>query len=178
MIIQETHSSKEIEQIWRNEWGGEAIFSHGTNQARGIAVFMTKKLHSTVRNVFVGNDGRTILFDLEECDQTVSIMAIYAPNNDCPNYFINIGELLKERSEHKIIIGDFNLTLDIDLDRKNTYCNNNRALNELKSIMEQFYLNDVWRIQNPDSRQYSWYKRGDLYKASRIDLALVSAGMD
>ena len=178
LIVQETHSSSEFEQVWKNEWGGEAIFSHGTNQARGIAVFMTKKMYSSVRKVFIGSDGRTILFDLEECDQIVTIVAIYAPNNDCPNYFTDIGKLLKERSEHKIIIGDFNLTLDVELDRKNTYCNNNKALNELESIMEQYYLKDIWRVHNPELRQYSWYKRGDLYKASRIDLALVSAGLD
>ena len=36
----------------------------------------------------------------------------------------------------------------------------------------------IWRIRNPGKQEFSWFKRGDLYKASRIDLALVSGGLD
>ena len=43
---------------------------------------------------------------------------------------------------------------------------------------ERRLLKDVWRVQNPDDREYSWRKRGNLQKASRIDLALTSAGLD
>ena len=41
-----------------------------------------------------------------------------------------------------------------------------------------FCLKDVWRIQNPDKRQYSWLKGNNRNIASRIDFALVSAGLD
>ena len=49
----------------------------------------------------------------------------------------------------------------------------------LKDIMDQFYLRDIWRIQNPTSREFSW-KKAKTYpiKASRIDFALVSGGVD
>ena len=30
LIMQETHSTPEIENVWENEWGGKTIFSHGT----------------------------------------------------------------------------------------------------------------------------------------------------
>ena len=76
------------------------------------------------------------------------------------------------------MLGDFNLTLDVDMDRLNTYCNNNLAKQKVQDRMEEFYLKDVWRIQNPDRREYSWIKEGNLRKASRIDFALVSAGLD
>ena len=83
--------------------------------------------------------------------------------------------MLRERSEHKILIGDFNLTLDVDLDRYNTYCNNNRSKEELENLIEQFQLIDVWRSRNPDKREYSWMKNTMAEsKASRIDFALAS----
>ena len=44
--------------------------------------------------------------------------------------------------------------------------------------MEEYYLRDIWRIQNPEAREYSWFKTGNLNKASRIDFALVSGGLD
>ena len=34
LILQETHSTKEVESIWESEWGGKVIFNHGTGMAR------------------------------------------------------------------------------------------------------------------------------------------------
>ena len=178
LIMQETHSNTECEKIWEAEWGGKIIFSHGTNQSRGIAAFIDKATYAKVENIFTGDDGRTLIFDLKENGRIVTFVAIYAPNEDNPRYFESLREKLKERSENKILIGDFNLTLDVDMDRYNTYNNNNRAKAVVEEIMEEFYLNDVWRIRNPEKREYSWRKSGQTQKASRIDLALTSQGMD
>ena len=91
----------------------------------------------------------------------------------------NLTELLKSRQEHKIIIGDFNLTLDVDMDRLNTYCNNNNAKEEVINMMDQFYLKDVWRVRNLEKREYSWTKKSQgERKASRIDNTLISGGLD
>ena len=176
LILQETHSIKDTEQCWKNEWGGKCIFSHGTSAARGIAVFYNVKLN--VKNIITGEDGRFIIFDVESYDQLITVVAIYAPNQDSPTFFTGIREKLKERGENKIIVGDFNLTLNVELDRKNTYCNNNKAKEEVENIMDEFCLRDTWRVQNEQTREYSWFKAGDLTKASRIDFALVSGGLD
>ena len=45
-------------------------------------------------------------------------------------------------------------------------------------MMEEFTLYEVWRLQNPSKKEFSWFKRGNITKASRIDLTLVSAGLD
>ena len=178
LILQETHGSMECETIWESEWGGDAIFNHGTTNARGIAIFMVKGMKKLVSNISKSEDGRQIIFDFQEKDKIITIAAIYAPNTDTPNFFKQLALSLKERSEHKIVIGDFNLTMDVDLDRKNTYHNNNNAKDELEDMMDEYCLKDVWRIQNPDKREYSWFKSGNVQKASRLDFALISAGLD
>ena len=181
LIIQETHSKVENEKIWESEWGGRAIYSHGTPAARGIAVFLKKEIFPNVGEIFIGNDGRVIMFNIREKDMNITIVALYAPNKDSPLFFSQIEEQLKERSEHKIVIGDFNLTLDVELDRKNTYCNNNKALQEVENIMDHYLLKDIWRIRYKEKREYSWFKKDRTTgerKASRIDLALVSGGLD
>ena len=38
ILLQETHSKKEDELMWKNEWGAQILFSHGTSQSRGVAV--------------------------------------------------------------------------------------------------------------------------------------------
>ena len=177
LIIQETHSCTDNEQYWTNEWGGKAIFSHGTTAARGIAIFTSKVLFSKMKNIYTDMDGRTIILDLEQNGTKISIAAIYAPNQDTPAYFTNIRNLMSGRHEHKIIVGDFNLAMDAEMDRLNTYCNNNKARDEVLNMADEFCLKDIWRIQHIDSKIFSW-KCGNNNKASRIDFALVSGGLD
>ena len=147
LILQETHSEKDCEEIWKNEWGGFCFFSHGNSQSRGIGVFITKKLQDNVSNILQDDDGRLVIFDLEQNEQKVSIAAIYAPNRDTPIYFKNLQDILKTRSEHKIIVGDFNLVLDIETDRLNTYHNNNNSKEVIEDLMEQFSLKRY--MENP-----------------------------
>ena len=181
MVLIETHSQPEHEVIWQNEWGGKAYYAHGTSQARGLAIFTSKTISEKIANMFIDIEGRLIVFDLEEMGQWVTIAAVYAPNKDCPSFFSKLAELLRLRHENKIIIGDFNLTMDVDIDRKNTYCNNNLARDEILNLMDEFSLRETWRERNEQKREYSWIKKivtGEERKASRIDFTLVSAGLD
>ena len=178
LILVETHSSVETEKIWENEWGGKAIFCHGTTSSRGTAIFTSKEHYQNIHNIYTGEDGRTIIIDYHRNDQKVSIAAIYAPNQDSPRFFEDLAVRLRGRHENKIIIGDYNLVLDVDHDRLNTYHNNNKAKEQVEDMADEFCLKDLWRIRNQDKREYSWFKTGNLNKASRIDLALISAGLD
>ena len=181
LILQETHSTPDCEEIWENEWGGKAIFSHGTSLARGVAILTSKEIYSIMSNIYIDLEGRYIIVDVMENDTKITLVALYAPNTDDPLFFQQIAKLLRDREEKKILIGDYNLTLDVEMDRLNTYCNNSRSLQEVENMMEEFCLRDIWRDRNPNERQYSWIKntvRGQDRKASRIDFALISGGLD
>ena len=176
LVLQETHSSVNMVNLWKNEWGGDVYFSHGSTNSRGVAVFLKKGFE--IHNVLNDEDGRLIIFDIIENSVEITIAVVYAPNSDTPSFFTYLSSLLRNRCHNKIVIGDFNLVFDIDLDRLNTYNNNNRAREELLNIVEEFILKDVWRIQNETKKEFSWIKAGDSFKRSRIDFALVSAGLD
>ena len=112
LIMQETHGEFQKEKVWTNEWGGSAFFAHGTSASKGIAMFIAKQYSQNVSQVYKDNDGRTLIVDLVINELEITIAAIYAPNEDSPCLFFKIRhQLLKERHENKIIIGDFNLTL-------------------------------------------------------------------
>ena len=181
LILQETHSSPQIENIWENEWGGKAIYAHGTSQARGIAILLSRKCQFTTSNILRDINGRYVIVDITEDEQTVTLVVVYAPNEDNPQFFRKISQELESRSEQKIIVGDFNLTLDVGIDRLNTYHNNNLARDEVLNMMEQYCLVEIWRIRNEEKKEYSWIKtteRTQPRKASRIDFMLISAGLD
>ena len=178
LILVETHSSTKIENLWENEWGGKIYYSNGTTAARGVMVLVRKNLPFTIQNVETEDTGRLVILDIIGAKE-ISLAAIYAPNEDSPSFFENLEQKLKYRKENRIIIGDFNLTLDVERDRQNTYCNNNKAKETIENMMDHFFLKDIWRIQNEDKKEFSWIKKGSYpSKASRIDFALVSGGLD
>ena len=179
LIMQETHSSEECHKLWENEWGGKAIMSHGDSKSRGVAIFIKRKTDISVKNIEIDTAGRYLICDVHENTSVVTIIALYGPNKDSPNFFDELGKKLQERSEKKILIGDFKLVLDVDLDRLNTYHNNQKAKEKILDIMEQYSLKDVWRVRNPMRREFLWTKK-DISgrKASRIDFALIFAGLD
>ena len=38
IMLQETHSTPNSELVWEREWGSKIYFSHGANNARGVAI--------------------------------------------------------------------------------------------------------------------------------------------
>ena len=39
-LLQETYCTTKNENIWKNEWGGQILFSNGSNHARGVAILI------------------------------------------------------------------------------------------------------------------------------------------
>ena len=79
LIIQETHSTPDVETVWQNEWGGKVIFAHGTNAARGIALFCRNELYEKITVIEKDQDGRYLIIDLKESESIITIIALYAP---------------------------------------------------------------------------------------------------
>ena len=98
LVLQETHSSAKDEKVWENEWGGKAIYAHGTTAARGIAIFTSKEIYSRLCNIVKCIEGRYIIVDIKEEDKIITLVALYAPNEDNPLFFTNIQTLLRERT--------------------------------------------------------------------------------
>ena len=179
LCLQETHSSKEIESVWENEWGGKILFSHGTTAARGVAILMSKQIFQNINNVYLDEDGRVIICDLVQDETKITLVNIYAPNQDTPSFFSKIADMLSERHEHKIVLGDFNLVLDVELDRENTYNNNNKAKEEIENMCNQYCMTDLWRVIHQSKREFSWMKKNSKpLMASRIDFVLITGGID
>ena len=44
VCLQETHSDKKKEKIWRNEWAGNIYFSHGETNAKGVCIMFKPRI--------------------------------------------------------------------------------------------------------------------------------------
>ena len=118
LCLQETHSCKEDEEIWTNEWGGRVIYSHGETNARGVAILFKRNLDVDVSQIYSDPCGRKVSCNVLSEETSFSLVAIYAPNKESPGFFTDVIHNEDNLSVKKIVIGDFNLVLNPKLDSK------------------------------------------------------------
>ena len=179
-LLQETHSEKATENIWRSEWGGPALFSHGSSSARGVAILFRKGFHCNISNIMTDFEGRFIGCNITTLNGlSFCLCNVYGPNEDKPAFFDAISQNICELNPEKIIMGDYNVVLNTKLDRYQSTANNKKSFRSLVQLMSDYSLEDVWRNRNPGEIWYSWQRYSkSKNEASRIDFALTTKGIE
>ena len=81
-FLQETYSEPKDELIWKSEWGGEMLFSHGTNRHKGGCILLNLSTSNLlIESQYSDVDGRIVLVNISFNSTKVSLWNIYAPNN-------------------------------------------------------------------------------------------------
>ena len=89
-FLQETYSSKEVENIWRKQWKGDMFFSHGSSHSRGVLILVRDQLDFKLLSSRVDDQGRYILLhDAMIQDTPFLLINIYAPNVPSKVNFLN-----------------------------------------------------------------------------------------
>ncbi|KAL9967827.1 hypothetical protein ACROYT_G026124 [Oculina patagonica] len=104
---------------------------------------------------------------------------MYAPNKvqeQC-RFFDNLNKAIENfvvDKENKIIIGgDFNVTLDSDLDCAGGNPSNKDSIKDIRDVCLDFDLVDIWRIRNPDTKRFTWRQKKPFIQR-RLDYWLIS----
>ena len=178
IFLQETHSSKAIEKIWRNEWGARVIFDHGTSNSKGVAILINKALDVKIIQSTRSGQGRYIITKILWDEKEILLVNIYAPNEDSPDFFLQIiNQIQIQKCDLKIVGGDLNVHLQPERDTKG-YKNlsTSAAAGIINEFMEEHSWLDIWRQLFPDSRQFTWSSRRPL-KMSQLDYFLIPSFM-
>lgn len=178
-LLQESHSSSSTEKLWTSEWGGDAFFSHGSPNSKGVAILFDRQTDFKVLSQARDSDGRFLGMDVLVGEQTFTIASIYAPTQDKQRdqleFLEKVDELLSDLQGTGLILGgDFNCILDPKMDRNKSGEATSQASQgclALKSLMEEWSLMDVWRVSHPQEKEYT-FRRGAY--SSRLDYFLIS----
>ena len=81
-FLQETYSTREVENIWKKQWRGDLYFSHGTCHSKGVLVLVKGNLDFSLQKVMTDPEGRyiTCILDAIIQDSRYCLLNIYAPN--------------------------------------------------------------------------------------------------
>ena len=89
-LLQETHSTKEKELVWRSEWGHLVHYAHGTSNSKGVCILFKRKCNYFIHSEVMDPAGRYLILDVN--DQKFTLANVYGPNEDDPGFFHTIIE--------------------------------------------------------------------------------------
>lgn len=174
IFLQETHLKKDMHGKIRAKWIGQVFHSKFPSKARGAAIVRRKNVPFLHKTTIADNEGRFIMVIGEIQSTPITLLNIYGPNRDEPEFFRKTLNLIPDISTTNLILGgDFNLVLDTYLDRSSTQrIPLPKASIFLNTFISNSGLIDIWRILNPSGREYSFHS-GVHNTYSRIDFFLV-----
>ena len=178
VCLQDTHFTPELERYIETQWGYKCIFNSYCSNSRGVAFLFNNNFELKVHTVKKDNQGNLLAIDLSIDDNRVTLINVYGPNSDNPNFFNLIRDTLLELDNlYFIVCGDFNLVLDPVMDTFNYLnINNPQARSKLLEIMNDMNLVDYFRVLNPDKKIYTWHKKNPT-KHGRLDFFLTSENL-
>ena len=181
ICLTDTHFEKSKENIYSAEWGYVSYFSSFSSQKRGVAILFRNNFEFKVKNVHRDHQGNLLILDIEIEDHRLSLAVLYGPNQDNPNFYQNLQRnILQLGNQKMIIVGDWNMLLDPEVDGKNyKHINNPKARLEVLKIITELNLYDIYRCENSESRLFTWKKKlksGDI-QMGRLDFFLISESL-
>lgn len=143
-------------------------------KARGVAILINKNISFQSKEIINDPNGRYIIVAGQLFATPIILVNIYAPNFDDTQFFEKIFSSIPNMDNNLLLIGgDFNLVLDVILDRSsNNSQNPSRSAGVVKNFMNQCGLSDVWRFQYPNTRAYSLFSNAH-HTYTRIDYFLL-----
>ena len=125
VFLQECHTSKDTEHLFKRDWSGPVLFSHGNTQSRGVAILIQENLDfKVIDEIYNSPDGRLLILDVLIQDSNFKLVNLYAPNKEGEqiafyNLVNNVFKKYKLDEEENVIMGgDFNIIFDHLLEKR------------------------------------------------------------
>ena len=159
-FIQETHSTNKNEKLWKNEWGGNLYLTYASSNSTGCGLMFGRGLSFDLIKIQRDINGRFLIVQIKIDTEIFTLVNIYGPNRDNPDFFSNIFETLDNFETDNIILGgDFNFIQDLNIDKygglRNTFIHSRERV---RLFCEENQLVDIWRVRNPTEKKFTWQR--------------------
>ena len=111
-LLQETHLTDAEHAKLTRQWQGQIFYSSFTSQSRGVATLIGKNVPLQVDNIERDKQGRYLILKGSIAGESITLVNVYGPNYDCPQFFQSLFFTFTCPPRELIIGGDLNLVLD------------------------------------------------------------------
>ena len=106
----------------------------------GVCVLFNNNFNFQILKFFSDPEGRFVMVDIKLESKILTLVNIYAPNEEKPTFFQNIlNQLLCFACSEIILGGDFNLVIDVQKDKKG-----GRPVTHKNSLKEIKHIQMYW----------------------------------
>ena len=183
------HNPKDS-SLWGKQWSSDekdSIWSLdvGKTGKKGVAILIHPRFNKRddvkINHTNVDPQGRWVKIVITIGKEKYRIIGVYAPNNGKERITFFQEELHNIIESDNFVAenyvgGDYNCTMDTDLDRFNCISTNNDiGRKDLQHFIKKYQLEDIWRTKYPKHKKYTYF--GD-NKGSRIDYWLTSTSLN
>ena len=174
VFLQETHLTPASAARLNLLWPGRCYHACKNYNSRGTSILMRSNVNHEVIAEEYCPEGNFVILVCKINGNVYTLINIYGPNRDCPEFFADIDRRIDGLPQENIIIGgDFNFVIDFKVDSNYLSQNNPRARNAYVELAEKYSLVDIWRLSNPTKHAYTWKKNNPL-RYGRLDMLFVS----
>jgi exonuclease III len=176
VFLQDIHTLPSDEAVWNLIWRGEIEFSHLNSNTAGLAIAFSNKLDVKVECKTIVLPGRILHLTVEIGGHRFYLINVYCPTDYADKATFHVA--LKTHLNHLdasvpiLLGGDFNCTLNPQLDRTGVNEPHPFPAKTLDSILSRFKLTDVYRSIHPNEPGYTWSRSDGT--AARLDRFYIS----
>ena len=153
MFLQETHSTKQNEIRWIDDFNGQIHYSHSKSNSCSVFIAFFSSIIYTVRKKASDKHRRILIMEALVEDTEFILINLYNANteNDQLTTFSELINLLENfdltKNKQIIFAGDFNLFLDRSLEAKGgNPCLKKQSLSKFLYVKEKLSLCGIWQI--------------------------------
>ena len=159
--LQETFITDKTAKIWQLEWSGEFVYAPGTSNIKGLIILINRNIHCTNLHSFKINDRcMGISFSLDNTHFSFINMYVPSIKEQRVDFINSLPDLTQycEADAHQFVMGDFNMTLNNNLDIINGLHHGQQEISCFKGFLAKYDLFDTWRNHHPILKEYSWIR--------------------
>ena len=163
LFLQETHSTFNDENIWKNDFNVPVFYSHGTSQSCGVLIAYFGNLNFSVNKQVGDKNGRILILDVNIDEIRYVLVNIYNANTEVEQVQVlsKLNELMKNiflGGENRIVLAsEVNVFFNSKLETKGGKPSlKQKSIAKLIELKEEFDLCDIWRIKNPTKKSYTF----------------------
>ena len=159
LFLQETHSTFNDENIWKNDFNVPVCYSHATSQSCGVIIAVFGNLNFLVNKQGGDKNGQILILDLNKNEIRYVLVNIYNTNTEVEQVqaLIELSELMKNINflkENRIVLaGILSVFFDSKLETKGGKSSlKQKSVAKLLQLKEEYDLCDIWRKRNPTKK--------------------------
>ena len=137
--------------VWK-----KIFHANGNQKKAGVVILISNKIDFKTKTITRDKEGHYITIKGSNQEEDITIVNIYAPNIEAPQYIRQVLTAIKgEIDSNTIIVGDFKTPLSpMDRSSKMKINKETQALND---TIDQVYLIDIYRTFHPTTTECTFF---------------------